>query len=139
MIDLTLVRGLPGSGKSTYAKTLGVKHYEADMYHVDSFGVYRFKPEKAAEAHAWCLHMAVTELKKGLPVVISNTFTRVCEMQPYFFHARELNVPVTVVEMNGDYGNVHEVPQSTLNNMAARWEWFPVGTFIQTAWGYRRV
>lgn len=137
MIGITLVRGLPGSGKSTYAKSLGMKWYEADMYHCDKFGIYKFNPEKAAEAHAWSLHMAVTEIRKGLPVVISNTFTRLVEMQPYFFHAKELNVPVTVVEMNGDYGNVHQVPQHTLDNMRNRWEWFPEGTFFLTKWGYR--
>ncbi len=43
--NLILIRGLPGSGKTTFAKelasTFGVKHYEADMFfEVD--GVYKF-------------------------------------------------------------------------------------------------
>ena len=31
-----LVRGIPGSGKSTFAKTLNIPdHFEADMYFID--------------------------------------------------------------------------------------------------------
>ena len=32
MKELFLLRGLPGAGKSTLAKSLGGKHIEADMY-----------------------------------------------------------------------------------------------------------
>ena len=36
-LTLTLVIGLPGSGKSTYAKGIpGASHYEADMYFIDA-------------------------------------------------------------------------------------------------------
>jgi len=139
MTGITLVRGLPGSGKSTYARDLKITHYEADMYHLDNFGIYRFKPEKAAEAHAWCLHMTETEVKRGRPVVVSNTFTRLVEMQPYFFLAHDHGIAITVVERKGDFGNIHGVPQHVLDNMRKRWEWFPEGTFIQTGWGLRRV
>jgi adenylate kinase family enzyme len=35
---LYIVRGIPGSGKSTFAKTLGGIHIEADQYFVDKIG-----------------------------------------------------------------------------------------------------
>ena len=50
MKDLILLRGLPGSGKSTFAKMLvrdkDYRHKEADMFFVDSEGNYKFEPSK---------------------------------------------------------------------------------------------
>ena len=35
---LYIVRGISGSGKSTFAKTLGGQHYEADMFFINENG-----------------------------------------------------------------------------------------------------
>ena len=43
---LYIVRGIPGSGKSTFAKTLGGIHIEADQYFVDGDGNYNFDGSK---------------------------------------------------------------------------------------------
>jgi len=48
---LYIVRGIPGSGKSTFAKTLGGNHYEADMYFIGESGNYNFDPTKIKDAH----------------------------------------------------------------------------------------
>jgi predicted kinase len=45
MATLTIVRGLPGSGKSTYAKSLNVFHIEADMFCMKD-GKYEFDAER---------------------------------------------------------------------------------------------
>lgn len=45
-MKLTLIRGLPGSGKTTLAKQLGVLHVEADMYFMRD-GRYQFEDGKA--------------------------------------------------------------------------------------------
>ena len=42
MKTLYIVRGLPGSGKSTFAHTLDCPVFEADMFFVNSEGVYNF-------------------------------------------------------------------------------------------------
>ena len=53
---LYIIRGLPGSGKST----LGVKlcgegnTFAADDYFEDDTGVYNFDPTRLKDAHAWC-------------------------------------------------------------------------------------
>ncbi len=52
---LYIVRGIPGSGKSTFAKTLGGQHYEADMFFIDENGVYNFDFTKIKDAHQWCI------------------------------------------------------------------------------------
>lgn len=127
---ITIVRGLPGSGKSTYAASLGVRHIEADQFHMDGL-VYRFKLENVGLAHSWCMDETRIALLDGLAVVVSNTFTRVQEMMPYFIMAKEFGIPVKVVEMRNNYGNVHEVPQHVLDTMRNRWEWFPEGYIFQ--------
>lgn len=118
---LVIIRGLPGSGKSTTAKHFahdGYKHYEADMYFERS-GVYQFNPARLQEAHNWCQTSAATALYNGNPVVVSNTFTTFKEVQPY------LNLITSpddlhVITCTDYYGSIHDVPDHTVARMQAR-------------------
>lgn len=48
---LFLIRGVPGSGKTTYAKTLGITdHYEADIWFENNGG---YDPARIKLAHEW--------------------------------------------------------------------------------------
>jgi predicted kinase len=40
MTHLYIVRGLPGSGKSTFAKTLQIPHFESDQYRYKMVSIY---------------------------------------------------------------------------------------------------
>jgi tRNA uridine 5-carbamoylmethylation protein Kti12 len=51
---LYIVRGIPGSGKTTFAKSLNCPVFEADMFFVNSQGIYNFDYTKIKDAHAWC-------------------------------------------------------------------------------------
>lgn len=115
---LTLIRGLPGSGKTTLAKTFaarGCAHFEADMFFGDD---YQFEPSKLPDAHRWCQESAKAALDAGRDVVVSNTFSRVWEMQPYL----SMTSDVAVIHATGRFGNVHGVPPAAIERMAARWE-----------------
>ena len=50
MKNLYLLRGLPGSGKSTLSTQLGGSHFETDKYFVGENGEYNFDPSKLKEA-----------------------------------------------------------------------------------------
>lgn len=122
-MELVLIRGLPGSGKSTMARAMRTthEHYEADMFFTDEDG-YNYDRDKIKEAHEWCQHEAFNALANGKSVVVSNTFTRRFEMEPYFEIAKIFGIEPRIIEATGNYQNVHGVPTEVVEKMRQRWE-----------------
>lgn len=128
---LVLIRGLPGSGKTTLAGTYqGFCHYEADQYFVDAQGTYRFDECKLAEAHQWCQRHTHDALAAGYSVVVSNTFTQPFELLPYFNMALTLQVNLCLVEATGAWKSVHPVPDDIIKLMKARWYPLKAGYYV---------
>lgn len=122
---LYIVRGLPGSGKSTFAKSLGGVHFEADMYFVDENGVYNFDPTKIKMAHNWCMIQTQKAMVNEEPkIVVSNTFTQEWEMETYFKLANENGYQVysIIVENRHEGKNTHGVPDDKLQIMKDRFQ-----------------
>ncbi len=120
-MKLVLVRGLPGSGKSTIAKNLTgwYHHLETDMFWMKD-GEYNFDVNRLHEAHMWCQNETRRLMTVGFSPVVSNTFTTKKELKPYFEIAKEFGIVPTVILCQNDWGNIHNVPEETLERMKAR-------------------
>jgi predicted kinase len=134
MKKLFLIRGLPGSGKSTFAKELVGSDFlicEADKFFYDREGNYNFDATKLKEAHESCRNRVETYMKDSLvndqfyrEIAVSNTFTREWEMQAYIDLAAQYDYRVFSIIIENRHGNsnVHGVPDEVVKNMQLRFE-----------------
>ena len=125
-LKLILVRGVSGSGKTTYAKKLmnndsSLSHYEADMFFYTN-GSYDFNPSKLKDAHAWCKNKTEEDLRNGKSVIVSNTFTQKWEIEPYIELGKKYGAEIIIKKATGNYQNVHGVPDEVVEKMRSRWE-----------------
>ena len=129
MKTLYLVRGVPGSGKSTFAKTLGGTHFETDNYFMVD-GEYKFDFNKLKDAHKWCQDSVNTAMilnhttGQNEVIVVSNTFTQEWEMETYYKMAETWGYRVFSVIVENRHGgiNQHGVPEDKLEIMKNRFE-----------------
>ena len=120
-LKLIAVRGLPGSGKSEFAKYLDLNFFEADQY-FDNFndGIFDFKLIK--KAHEFCYKNVEKELKLGNSVVVSNTMTTEHEVKEYQDLAIKYKARfVSLILENRHKGqSIHDVPKSSIEQMRKR-------------------
>jgi len=121
---LILLRGVPNSGKSTFAKIIGGLNFEADNYFmIDE--VYQYIPSKIKDAHRYCQESVEANMKRGEnKIVVSNTFTQEWEMEPYFEMAKQYGYKVFSLIVENRHGNVnnHNVPQDKIEIMRNRFQ-----------------
>jgi predicted kinase len=130
---LFLVRGLPGSGKTSFASAIWNDYAvcEADKFFYDKEGNYNFDPSKLKEAHNWCKNEVETRMQDHQnnqqyypEIAVSNTFTQEWEMEDYFKLAGKYGYKVVSLILENRHGsqNVHGVPDEKLQIMKDRFE-----------------
>ena len=139
-VKLYLIIGLPGSGKSTFAKAIWqcdnredyqTTHHETDEYFVDpNTHEYVFDPDKLGEYHQMCREATKRDLQDGINVVVSNTMLTKWERKFYFDIARETGANVVICIMRENHGSVHNIPPETIEKMKAKWEEVSSDEFI---------
>ncbi len=120
MPEIVIIRGVPGSGKTTMAKRDFPSHklIEADQFFIGENGIYEYDRSKIKEAHKWCQKTALESLKRGENIVVANTFIKIWEMQPYF----DMGYSKKVIIANGNFNNIHNVPPDIVKRMRDNFE-----------------
>jgi len=121
---LIVVRGIPGSGKTTTAELIakGSQYpcYAADDYFLDKNGVYKFDFTKLGAAHKQCFDNTEKALQLQEPVVIvHNTFVKEREITPYQKLAEKYGYKFISLIVENRHGNIsiHGVPSETIEKM----------------------
>jgi len=130
--ELILLRGLPGSGKTTLAKIIlqlrstdEPEILSADDFFEDKEGDYNFDPTKLKEAHNYCQFRCSERMRQQkAKIVVANTFTQEWEMDEYFKMAERYNYRVHTVIVENRHGNenIHGVPEDKLQQMKNRFQ-----------------
>ena len=119
---LRIVRGIPGSGKSTWAK----KMFKSVMLENDMFCMkndkYMFDAELHIDRIKDCENFTEQFLAKDMDVVVVNTFVKGEYMNPYFALAFKYKAQVEVYTVVGDFGSIHDVPDDIIQSMKDSWE-----------------
>ena len=126
-----IMRGIPGSGKSTVAQQLagevGQIHSTDDYFYVD--GEYRFDPSKLGEYHARNLEAFCACLDAGVPIVICDkTNIKIRDFCDYVKAAEKAGYQVVYVILphptvsEAARRNIHGVPHTTIERMIYQWE-----------------
>ena len=122
---LYIVRGVPGSGKTTLARQLTANVFEADHYFYDNDGNYTFVPSEIKEAHKECQQFVGFAMESNIEkIAVSNTFTQEWEMEEYFKLAEKYNYKVVSLIIENRHGskNLHGVPDDKVEIMRNRFE-----------------
>lgn len=126
---LIILRGVSGSGKSTFADWLefsfnmhqfdvSVQKFEADQWFIDNDEPWN--PRYLPTAHEWCQSEVKKSLQNGYVTVVSNTTTTKKELDPYIKIAQDLGVQYFILIADGDYQNIHDVPPIKVEQQARR-------------------
>lgn len=128
-----IMRGVPGSGKSTIAKEIA-ENFDGTIHSTDNFfinqtGTYEFDPTKVREAHEANIEAFSASLENNQPVIIvDNTNIKRWEFERYIelaksagYSVQEVNAPTPTLEEALER-NLHDVPEEVIKRMLENFE-----------------
>jgi hypothetical protein len=142
--NVTIIRGIPGSGKTHWGRSLFNKDPKVSRYcsNDDYFMVetppgsglfeYQYDTAKRGEAVAATMRKYLDAVRSGIPeIIVDNThtrfweyenFIRIAELMGYAWKVVEMDVPDLSTFKLCVKRNRHEVPVGTMLMMWYRWE-----------------
>jgi len=147
-----IMRGVPGSGKTTFAKTLlngNFAYCSADDFRIVA-GEYVYKKEETKQVHIFCWNRFEKAIKEGVEiVVVDNTNIKKWEYGKYVEFAKENEYDVEIYAFYAPVGvcfsrQTHGVPFCTMKIMSDTFDppgnedfvhfhgtWFTYGEFLK--------
>jgi energy-coupling factor transporter ATP-binding protein EcfA2 len=147
-MKITIMQGLPGSGKSTIARTLSGLIVSADnypgLYTRGPDGTVRFDPSLLGAAHGACFRSAITAFEGYHDVVVDNTNLTVEECAPYFllaqaYQAKPVLMTVICAPDVAFARQQHNVPRSAFDSMAKQFANFTAAFHWMFIPGFQHV
>lgn len=133
---LRIIRGLPGSGKSYYAKNCfgGALVIEADQRFVTPDGDYAFEKNRD-DTYTYVEDMIICACMHKLQHIIVTTASgHISSIQRYVDIAKKYGHEVRVMwldHLNGGKYNDHHVPPAIIDKMKRSWEIYPGETYAR--------
>jgi predicted ABC-type ATPase len=129
MKTLFIIRGLPGSGKSSLGEKIAPKRsFSADDWFETSARAKNktysevFDPSDLAYAHQRCQERVQAAMTRNFSdVAVCNTFSEQWEVEPYIKICRENGWDTFVIECQNTFVSVHNVPKESVEAMKSRW------------------
>lgn len=123
---MIILRGKPGSGKTTVCETnyKSWTHVSADHFFYDMNGDYKFDGSKIQSAHDLCYSKAQRAIERGENVIVDNTNKRLGEFMRYVKLAREKGVQVLVIKSVMYFGSDKKIPKHILDSYDREYEEF---------------
>jgi predicted kinase len=133
-----IMRGLPGSGKSTIYHRLVKKyftenpchkstiHCSADNYWTAIDGSYKFDLTRVPQSHHFCLRVFCEHgMRMSHLIFLDNTNTSLWEFSHYVKIAEAYDYKTVIITLNISVEtalarNIHNVPEKTIRNMYKR-------------------
>ena len=129
--NLILVRGISGSGKTTFVEEF-IENVSLSIATDDFFvldGMYTFDHSYLAEYHQRCIESVMSEMESPSTegycnIVVHNTFTKEWEMQPYLDLAEKYgyNIYTIITENRHKSESIHDVPEDVIKAQRDRFE-----------------
>jgi predicted kinase len=125
MNSLIIVRGLPGSGKTTFANMMAGIYpvYSADDYFYNEKGEYIWDPKKLRLAHELCFNRTKESMIRYESMIfVANTFVTEREITPYIELASQFGYKVFTIIVENRHGSksVHGVPDETMKTFKSK-------------------
>lgn len=122
-----ILRGLPGSGKSTLAHQLADVVIESDDYFTDASGEYHGGGYRSFRQYQSATRWSHAQLAQAMacghnPIAVANCHITHSSMQPVLDLATRYGYAPFVVVCSNNFGSVHGVPPSKLEQMRRAWE-----------------
>lgn len=119
-VQLVIVRGAAGSGKTTYAKDMypNHKYVASDEFFTKDDGTYEYDPRKAKLGNEWCMNKTKMMLERGEDTIVCNTFTSRSDVSKYVIMAKRLGIQdIKIIRLTTLFKSEHKVPGMKVEDM----------------------